>query len=232
MTESQRTPLPSGLPKRFLDGQPGFQQLRKFLEIPNAKAAEAVLDAVKDAVPRVRRKLPGAERRRVALTAYYGNPESRRELWRQALTPPPAASHGQPVPSLEFIALQRHDPEFQEREVDIAAVEDALRDFPDLVEFIADAPDWQRPAIAALPALHRDIAEWTDLPDDRREATLLAVFAVATVLDDLRLLQGAARGVDTLADEFAMLLNDQLEDSRTGEEDSRTGEDEVIRQWK
>ena len=226
MTQSQRTPLPSGLPKRFLDGQPGFQRLRKFLEIPNAKAVEAVLAAVKDAVPRVPGKPPGAERRRVALTAYYANPESRRELWRQALGPrPPAASDGQPVPSLEFIALQRHDAEFREREVDIAAVEDALRDFPDVVESVADAPDWQRPAIAALPALHRGIAEWTDLPDDRRDATLLAVFAVTTVLDDLRLLQGAARGIDTLADEFAMLLNDPPEDSRTGEDD-------VIRQWK
>lgn len=239
MTESQRTPLPSGLPKRFLDAQPGFRELRKFLEIPNAKVAEAVLDAVKDAVPRVRRKLPGAERRRVALTGYYGNPKSRRELWRQALTPPPPPSHEQLVPSLEFIALQRHDPEFQEREIDIDAVEDALRDFPDLVEFIADAPEWQRPAIAALPALHRDIANWTDLTDDRREATLLAVFAVATVLDDLRLLQGAARRVDALADEFAMLLNDQPDDSRTGEDDSRSGEDdsrsgkdELICQWK
>ena len=240
MTQSQRTPLPIGLPKRFLDGQPGFQRLRKFLEIPNAKAVEAVLDAVKDAVPHIPGKLPGAVRRRVALSAYYMNPESRRELWRQALAPrPPVASHGQPVPSLEFIALQRHDGEFRKKEIDIAAVEDALRDFPDVVESVADAPDWQRPAIAALPALHQDIAEWTDLPDDRREATLLAVFAVTTVLDDLRLLQRAARGVDTIADEFAMLLNDPSEDSRTGEEDSRTGEedsqtgeDNVIRQWK
>ncbi len=229
MTQSQRTPLPSGLPKRFLDGQPGFQRLREFLEIPNTKAVEAVLDVVKKAVPRAR-KLPGAERRRRMLTAYYGNPESRRELWQQVLAPrPPAASHGQPVPSpvpsFEFIALQHYDAKFRERELDTAAVEEALRDFPDAVESVADAPDWQRPALAALPALHRDIAEWNDLRDDRREAVLPAVFAVATILDDLRLLQWAARGADALADEFAPLLKEQPEESPSQEDD-------VIRRWR
>ena len=233
MTNSQKTPLPSGLPKQFLDGQPGFQRLRQFLEIPNVKAVEAVLDAVKGAVPRAPGRLQGAERRRIGLTTYYGNPESRRELWRQALaTRLPAASRGQPVPSLEFIALRDHDAEFRERAVDTAAIEDALRDFPDIVESVGDAPDWQRPALAAWPALHRNIAGWKDLLDDRREATLLALFAVATVLDDLRLLQEGAGRVDTLADEFATLLNDQPEDSRTGKEDSRTGEDDLILQWR
>ena len=226
MTQSQRTPLPSGLPKRFLDGQPGFHRLRKFLEIPNVKAVEALLDAVKDAVPRVPGKLRGAERRRVVLTAYYENPESRRELWRQALAPPPpAASRDQPLPSLESIALQRHDAEFRDREVDTATLEDALRVFPDVVESVADAPDWQRPVLAALPALHRDITEWTDLGEDRREAVMPAVFAAATVLDDLRLLQWAARGVDALADEFAPLLKDLPEES-PGQED------DVIRRWR
>ncbi len=226
MTQSRRKPLPSGLPKLFSDGQPGFLRLRKFLEIPNVKAVEAVLDAVKAAVPRVPGKPRGAERRRVALTAYYGNPESRRDLWPQALASrPPGPSHGQPVPSLEFIALQHHDAEFRDREVDIAAVEDALRDFPDVVESVADAPDWQRPALAALPALNRDIAEWNDLPDDRREAVLLAVFGVATVLDDLRLLQRAARSVDALAEEFAMLLKDHPEESPGDEDD-------VISRWR
>ncbi len=232
MTPRQRTPLPSGLPKRFLDGQPGFQRLRKFLEIPNVKAVEAVFDAVKDAVPRVPGKPRGAERRRMAITAYYENPESRRELWRQALAPaPPAASRGQPLPSLEFIALQRHDAEFREREVDIARVEAALRDFPDVVDSVADAPDWQRPALAAWPALQHDIAEWDDLPDERREPTLLAVFAVATILDDLRLLQWAAHRAGAFADQFATLLNDQR-DSQNEDEATRTAEEDTLRQWR
>ena len=130
------------------------------------------------------------------------------------------------MPSLEFIALQRYDAEFREREVDIAAVQDALRDFPDLVESVADAPDWQRPALAAWPTLQRDIADWNTLPDDRRDATALALFAVATVLDDHRFLQWAARGVDSLREDFSPLFNDQPGDATPDD-----GHD-VIRQWK
>ena len=129
------------------------------------------------------------------------------------------------------MALQRHDPEFRKREVDTDAVEKALRDFPDIVESVANAPDWQRPALAAWPALHRDLAEWSELPDDRREAASLAVFAVATVLDDLRLLLFAARRADALADEFATLLNDPRDGSLTDDETPPTADD-VIRQWR
>ena len=131
--------------------RPGFQRLHKFLEIPNTKAVEAVLAAIKDAVQHVPvAKFQGADRRRVLLLAFYEKPDSRRHLWRQMLAGrPPTASREQPVPSPEFIALQRYDAEFREREVDTAAVQDALRDFPDLVESVADAPDWQRPALAA-----------------------------------------------------------------------------------
>ena len=234
MTQRRRLPLPSGLPKQFSDGRPGFQRLQRFLKIPNTKAVEAVLAAVKEALQHVPvAKLQGAERRRVLLLAFYEKPDSRRELWRQMLSDGPStASREEPVPSLEFIALERHDAKFREREVDTAAVQDALRDYPDLVESVADAPDWQRPALAVWPVLHRDIAEWDDLTDDRRETTLLAVFAVATILDDLRLLQRAARCVDTLADEFVTLLNDQPGDLLAGEDDSRAAENDIIRQWK
>ncbi len=228
MTQSQKIALPSGLPKQFSDGRPGFQRLHKFLKIPNTKAVEAVLAAVKDAVQQVPvAKLQGADRRRVLLLAFYENPEPRRHLWRQMLNDrPPTASRGQPVPSLEFIALQRYDAEFREREVNAAVVQDALRDFPDVVESVADAPDWQRPALAAWPALQRDIADWNALPEDRRDATALALFAVATVLDDHRFLQWAARGIDSLREGFSPLFNDQPVDATPDD-----GQD-VIRQWK
>ena len=228
MTKTQRIPLPNGLPKRFLDGRSGIQRLHKFLEIPNKNTVEAVLAAVKDAVQHVPIvRLQGADRRRVLLLAFYEKPESRRELWRQMLDDrPPTASRGQPVPSLEFIALQRYDAGFRDREVDTAAVQDALRDFPDLVQSVAEAPDWQRPALAAWPALQRDIADWNALPEDRRDATALALFAVATVLDDHRCLRWGARGIDSLREDYSPLFNDQTEKATPDD-----GQD-VIRRWK
>ena len=98
----QKIPLPNGLPKRFLDGRPGIQQLHDSLEIPNTKAVEAVLAAVKDAVQHVPvAKLQGADRRREQLLAFYEKPDLRRDLWRQMLVDrPPTTSRRQPVPSL------------------------------------------------------------------------------------------------------------------------------------
>ena len=230
MSQDKRIRLPAGLPKRFVAPEQGFAQLRSFLEIQNTKQLEALLanEVVKHSVQHVSvARLRGADRRRVLLTAFYEAPDSRRKLWRQALDRPPDASDisMRPLPSLEFIALQGYDAEFREREVVADAVEDALRDLPDVVESVADAPDWQHPALAVWPVLHRDITDWNALPDDRRKAAVPALFAIATVLDDLRFLRWAARGVDALLDEFSMLLNDQPEDAPPDGGD-------IIRHWK
>ena len=163
------------------------------------------------------------------LLAFYEKPDSRRHLWRQALLDgrPPTASREQPVPSLEFIALQRHDPEFLERDVDAAAVQDALRDFSDLVESVGDAPDWQHPALAAWPALQRDIAAWNALPEDRRNATALALFAVATILDDHRFLRVGCPWYRFAPRGFLSALQ------RPDPEDAPPADGhDVIRQWK
>ena len=230
MSQDKRIRLPAGLPGRFVAPERGIERLRSFLEIQNRKQLETLLaaDVVKHSVRHVPvAGLRGADRRRVLLTAFYRVPDSRRDLWQRALKRPPDASDTsmRRVPSLEFIALQGYDAEFREREVDDDAVEDALRDLPGVVESVAETPDWQRPALAAWPALHRDITDWSALPDDRREAAVLALFAIATVLDDLRFLRWAARGVDALLDEFSMLLSDQPEDAPPDDGD-------VIRQWK
>ena len=66
-------------------------------------------------------------------------------------------------------------------------------------------PEWQRPALAIWPDLRQDVIEWDTLDADRQDAVALAVFAVATILDDSRFLHWATDRVDVLADEFAFL---------------------------
>ena len=234
MAQDKKARLPAGLPNRFADPANGFQQLCKFLNI-NRSQRQELLDSkeVQETVHHLKASVARrrtAERQRVLLTAFYENPDSRRDIWRSTLNPPQEISAGastsvlQP-PSIEFSALAGYDPEFSERDVDEAAVEEALRDLPDIVESITDAPAWQRPALAAWPTVHRDIAGWHDLPDDRRDAVVLALFAVATVLDDLRFLRWAAREVDALHAEFAALLDD------CGAEAPAHDDDAVIRDW-
>ena len=223
MWHGTKAPLPSGLPNQFADRKQGFARLRQFLEIPNSKYIEALLDTegVKDAVQHVSvAGLRGADRRRVLLTAFYGMPDSRRELWRNALDRLPDANTSKP--SLEFLALQGYDEEFCDREVDTDAIEDALRDLPDVAESVVDAPEWQRPALAVWPKLRQDIDEWSTLPDDRQKAVELALFAVATVLDNVCFLQWARSRVEVLGDQFTLFLPDE----------PRLTDDDVIRKWK
>ena len=207
----------------------------KFLGVANRSQRQELLDSkeVQETVHHMKASVARrrtAERQRVLLTAFYENPDSRRDIWRSTLNPPQEISAGastsvlQP-PSIEFSALEGYDPEFSEKDVDEAAVEEALRDLPDIVESITDAPAWQRPALAAWPTLHRDIAGWHDLPDDRRDAVVLALFAVATVLDDLRFLRRAAREVDAIHAEFAALLDDHSAEAPAHDDD------DVIRDW-
>ena len=236
MAQDQRTRLPAGLPSRFTDPPNSFKQLCEFLGIGRSDR-QALLgsDDVKLAIQHLKPSVVGqqtAARHRALLTAFYEDPDRRRNIWCATLDrfhepPTTLGAKKSPfyVPSLEFLALEGYDPEFREREVDEAAAKEALRDLPDVGESITDAPAWQRPALAAWPAVHRDIAGWPDLPDDRRDAVVLALFAVATVLDDLRFLRWAAREVDALHAEFATLLDDR------GAEALAHDDDEVIRDW-
>ena len=165
------------------------------------------------------RGLPTSDRQRELITTFYEIPEARRDVWRNELSRseeardavtwsvPSLERHALQgydatflqrkardavtwsVPSLERHALQGYDATFLQRNVDEASLTDSLGEFPDAVASVADAPEWQRPALAVWPDIYRDVSRWKALQDDRRDVTALAVFAVATVLDDVRFLQ-------------------------------------------
>ena len=117
-------------------------------------------------------------------------------------------THNEPsdVPSIEYHALRGYNARFTERNLDEERVVQALAEFPGVVKSIADAPEWQRPALTIWPDLLQDLFEWDSLETDRQDAAAIAVFAVATILDDSRFLHWAAARVDALADEWAFVL--------------------------
>ena len=203
MTKAPSVPL--GLPSRFItDSKDGFTQLCKVLEIANRKQQQAILgtEIVKRAVKAQKagaHRLPTAQRIQTRLIAFYQLPAERRELWRNRT----GAVHE--VPSLEHHAFRGYDPDFSERILEDDRLAEALTDFPGAVELSIDAQGWQLPAFALWPDLRRDLVEWDALPAGRRDAVILAVFAVATILDDNRFLHWAAGRADAIATEFAFL---------------------------
>ena len=233
MTRTKTPGVPQGLPARFTDPKGGFVQLCKVLEIANRQQQQAILstDVVKRAVRPWKagaHKLPTAQRVRMLLTAFYSLPDERRKLWRHKQA---AQEEAHEVRSLEYYALCGYDAEFTARDLEDERLGEALAEFPGAVESIADTPEWQRLVLAIWPDLRRDLIEWDTLLADRRDAVALAVFAVATILDDSRFLYWASARVDALADEFAFVRAAEEEEVDQGAmtpEESGAGATEPI----
>ena len=195
MAVAKKLQIPNGLPIRFTGGRDEFRRLCDFLEIRNRNQRQALL-AVSGIKRTVRHKkasvegLATSDRQRELITAFYEMPDARREVWRTELgrsEEVPNASTWY-VPSLEHHALQGYDATFHQREVDETSLTASLIEFPDTIASVAEVPEWQRPALAVWPDLHRDVSRWKELPDDRRDVAAVAIFAVATILDDIRFL--------------------------------------------
>ena len=209
MVPREKFRLSDGLPARFA-GDQGFSRLCSLLEI-NREERKAIVGTIRRArTSPVFRDLSTKERHRFYITNFYSQPVERRLLWKKTL-----ATIDEPrrhLPSLELRALLAYDPECLDREVNNQDIASAL-DIPDLLESTTSVPDWQRPALAVWPGLRDEVVGWAACSPERRDAVVAALFAVATILDDVRLFGWAAEQASELAAEFAFTL-----DSRTTEE--------------
>ena len=232
MTRQNAAGLPAGLPARFTDPEAGFTRLCEFLEIANRSEQQGIVndERVKRAVQPLRtavRGLPTAKRIRTLLSAFYKLPNERRVLWQHTLKAPAISvgSSRHPVPSFEYQALKGYDSEFLDRNVDEARLDKALLDFPGVSDLPGGTPEWQQPALAIWPDLRRDLIEWDTLDSHRRDVIVLALFAIATILDDSRFLHWAADRVESLADEFKLA---HVADAGESEKGAMTSEESIV----
>ncbi len=210
MVPREKSRLGDGLPARFA-GDQGFSRLCGLLEI-NREERKAIVGAIRRArTSPIFGDLSTKERHRFYITYFYSQPVERRVLWKKTLAA--IDEPGRHPPSLELRALLAYDPECLDREVNDQDIASALADVPDLLESTASVPDWQRPALAVWPGLRDEVLGWAACSPERRDAVVAALFAVATILDDVRLFGWAAEQARELAAEFAFAL-----DSRTTEE--------------
>lgn len=241
--DGERLPMPVGLPAAFLDPGEGRKRLTRFLGIANRKQQERIIRQARAHVPEIwspdLKDLPTADRQREVLIRFYGLPEQRVALWKASIEVGDE-NQGSIPPSLEFAALLSYDSDLPERPMEEARVEAALADFPGVVDSLFGPPPWQDLALAVLPDLRDDVRNWGTLTRRRRETTPLAIFAVATLLDDARLLGWAGRAVEAIGDEFAPLLDTPEAGeppSRgeprpvTGEALDTTGQSTVLAPW-
>ena len=208
MPDRERYSLSSGLPPRLCEGKKGFDTLCELLGIRLSKQKHAIVSSpfVKSVLKAnghtVPRQSKTADRLRLGLLALYRDPEARRTIWRHDRECEiDGKSTEKPIPSLERAALARYDDTVLSAKVDRDGLAECA-DFhqPDFEE------DWRTPALAALPRLRGDIADWASLTLDKRTLVLDAAFAVATLLDDNRLLRWGAQHADDIAEQYAFVV--------------------------
>lgn len=237
--------LPEGLPACIADGKGGLKVLEDLFGLANRKAWHSILgsDTVKQHLERQDLKLRGlTTSQKIArrILAFYGDPDARSEAWHlyceMGLDLP--TDYGPSlIPSLEFAALKRYDPKFQNRKFDFDLAERALAD---VVGFRHSRrlPYMEEPALAVWPGLREDLLRWDEAAENLQAALALATFAVASIVDDVRILKWASARSERLAAEFAFAVRDSREEAagsagsrRLGISESLPGPAGLLEEW-
>ena len=226
--------LPDGLPATFV-GDEGFDRLCKFLGIVNRQHKQKICGCIKAEYPELHaglpKKLTASQRFQELLTRFYTSASARRRHWNASIKASDS-DHLNTWPCLEDRALRSFDQEFQNREIEREKLDEALASFSGVVSLPDELPDCQRAALALWPALQSKVLDWGTLDDAGRTEVTLAVFAVATILDDVRVLQWAANSAGPLASEFAFAVDCKEVSSEGVSGVKRQTADELMRSWR
>lgn len=227
--------LPKGLPACIADGKGGLKFLEDLFGLANRRAWQSILhsETVKLHLEEQNLKLRGlTTSQKVArrILAFYGDPDARSEGWHlycELGLELPTDYDPSLVPSLEFAALKRYDPKFQERKFDFDLAERALAG---VVGFRHSRrlPYIEEPALAVWPDLREDLLRWDELAENLQERVVLATFAVASIVDDVRILKWASARSARLAEEFAFAVRDSPEKAAEPADPGRLGVSEPL----
>ena len=244
MSENEeKNRIGTGLPRCIGSGADGFERLKSMLGL-NRDRCKALLeiDPVRKQTRALRKKLsrrkhlrPG-ERDRLLLFALYGDPRTRRIFWKISYDHAKAANTGNrtnspPYPSLERNILTEYIPDTLPTEDDSERIDEAFGEWPDLVQYLKDRDKvpWAGLAARAWSDVRKDLDSWGALEDEQRRQTALTAFAVATIVDDERVLRLAVEKVLELNTEFSDVLNEEDEVSETVDYSGK--EDDVLTRW-
>ena len=215
MSHGCRTGLPQGLPACLVSPDNGYTTLSRLLQVETRAQRQELVNCtvfkrvLKDRGASATRDLKTAERLQRQITDTYSLPDVRRSVWEAQFEQSEGFRNtvsGVTPPSLEYQALRQYDPTFHETDID----DQALSECASFYEAGDNQPEWCSPALALLPLVHADLRDWTALEDERRQSTLLAAFAIASLLDDARLLHWAAQRDESLAAEFQFAKEERV----------------------
>jgi len=205
--------LGEGLPRTLDDIEGGSRLLADLLGLHNRKELKAFLRVrlVRETLRALRERdsaRHGGRTRldRKRLVAYLSVPANRRLWWRYALQDRENSGDGLPPPSLEMGALTGFDRDFLDVQIEFDEVASALAFAPGLAERVREASLETLCALSLWQRMEAELRAWKHLPEERRQVLTAAVFAVATLADDDRILLRAMELAEELCEEFSHLL--------------------------
>ena len=235
-TNKKRFQLGDGLPKCLTHDASGFERLKRILGL-NQTTCRKLIDNAKKSLSRFPKEKPSSsmnrsERDRRLLLELYEDKIRRYGSWDTLLSP--YFRSGESVkptereyPSLEYRTLRQYvyeysDNTFAQSENQYANI---FSEWPDLVEYLRKNVVWAGfSAFAWTPVRdHLKSDGWPSHDSEQRVHLTLAAFAVATIVDDERILRAAITEVPELKTEFGDLLSDTHSDADQS--------DDVVAQW-
>lgn len=240
MSENEKkNRIDNGLPRCIGSGVDGFERLKSLLGL-NRDLCRALLKetrALRTKTLRSRQLRPG-ERDRLQLFELYGDPHIRRFFWKSSYNRGAASdtinrTNSPPFPSLEWSILSKSTPDPFPTEHDAKEIAKAFGDWPDLVQYLEDRDEvpWAGLAARVWSDVRKDLDGWEALEDEKHRQTALAAFAVATIIDDQRILRVAVDKAPELSAEFGDVLNEDAGNSETAAVLPKDNEDDVLSRW-
>ena len=222
--------ISEGLPYCIEKDTKGFERFCRLLGLLNRQHRKALLDTdfakeqtsgLRKSLSRIRPK--AGEKDRLLLFDLYGKPNARRELWRDLLDEAQSSEeqdHTDMVifPSLEYCILNDYIENFNLEE-NTSKFKDIFVEWPDLVQHLEEDIQLANLAAYVWSDVREKLDNWNSLNEDERRTVTLVTFAVASVVDDKRLLRTATLKVPDLEIEFSDVLS--------GNGDSENVEDSI-----
>lgn len=211
-----------GLPCCIGKDADGFKRLNSKLGLLNRGQLRSLLksDFVREQTHTLHKTLidkrprpRASDRDRLLLFGFYGDPNIRRSLWIQAYHHTEIGESKDrigiyPIPSLEHRILAKYMQDHSTRKDDIVGIDGIFGKWPDLVQYLKEDIPWANLAAHIWSDIQEDLDSWDVLNKEKRSQTTLITFAVATIVDDQRILLAAVRKVPELKTEFDNVLND------------------------
>lgn len=231
--------MPTGLPARFTSGKEGLTNLQEVLGLPNRKELQSVLrvSVVRKFLKPLKsklRRLKTSQRLEREAIAFYSDPFQRLLAWQFNLVSSQLESE-LVIPSLDLEAMKRYEPDFLHSNTPRKTIDESLAMFSGYCYY--DWEDYPLDTISLFhvwPALRHDLLQWETLSFKRQDEVALAIFAVATVLNDARFLAWAASHVERLAVDFAFALQQYGGDYKFLKDDRTigiAGYEDILKAW-